>query len=425
MSKKPLCFVISPIGEPDSETRRNADDLLDLIIRPALDIFGFDIIRGDHRSEANQIDVDVIKAVQEAHICIADISVDNVNVFYEIGRRDETGKPLILLKHRNSRPLPVDIGTRRYIEFDLDDRHGIRDACQQLRNFVTPLVEEGFESGGSSASLSDLAAILQRVERKLDRIATAGSKPALTPNIHPDNAISNPKETFMLARKQNNVALMEACLDQLAVMMDKWEFLDYYVELTAARGSQKAGEMMIAHASEFIDEPSLNFRQKVEYLSCLVSYAGRRDRELELLELVMDITNRLEAVKDGKEPGDVAEIYNQRNRLYYGVYALTKDAGWLEKAVFELKRALEYVPNHTSFLYNLAMCYSRMDGCLEMAVEAITKVLSLDMAKGKDDDDHLELAYRLYDRCNDPRKDEVIERLQAVNPVKAQLLLMN
>ena len=107
------------------------------------------------------------------------------------------------------------------------------------------------------------------------------------------------------------------------------------------------------------------------------------------------------------------------------MYALTKDAGWLEKAVFELKRALEYVPNHTSFLYNLAMCYSRMDGCLEMAVEAITKVLSLDMAKGKDDDDHLELAYRLYDRCNDPRKDDVIERLQAVNPVKAQLLLMN
>ena len=423
--KKPLCFIISPIGEPDSETRRNADDLLDLIIHPALDIFGFDIIRGDHRSEANQIDVDVIKAVQEAHICVADISLDNVNVFYEIGRRDETGKPLILLKHRDSRPLPVDNGTRRYIEFDLDDRHGIRDACQQLRNFVAPLVEEGFESSASSASLSDLAAILQRVERKLDRMATAGSKPTLVNNVSPDHAISNPKETFMLARRQNNVALMEACLDQLGVMMDKWEFLDYYVELTAARGSQKAGEMMIAHASEFIDEPSLNFRQKVEYLSCLVSFAGRRDRELELMELVMDMTQRLEAMKEGKDPKDVAEIYNQRNRLYYGVYALTDDISWLDKAIYELKRALEYVPNHQSFLYNLALCYSRKEGCLEKAVHVITTVLSIDQAAGKEDDDHLELAYRLYDRSNDPRKDDVIERLQAVNPVKAQLLLMN
>lgn len=423
--KKPLCFIISPIGEPDSETRRNADDLLDLIIHPALDVFGFDIIRGDHRSEANQIDVDVIKAVQEAHICIADISVDNVNVFYEIGRRDETGKPLILLKHRNSRPLPVDIGTRRYIEFDLDDRHGIRDACQQLRNFVAPLVEEGFEASASSASLSDLAAILQRVERKLDRIVTTRSKPTLVNNVSPDQAISNPKETFMLARKQNNVALMEACLDQLSVMMDKWGFLDYYVELTAARGSQKAGELMIAHASEFIDEPSLNFRQKVEYLSCLVSYAGRRDRELELLDLVMDLTQRLEAIKEGKDPKDVAEIYNQRNRLYYGVYILTKDANWLDKAISELKRALEYAPNHASFLYNLAMCYGRKDGCLEKAVQTITTVLALDEASGEEDDDHLELAYRLYERNNDPRKDDVIERLQAVNPVKAQLLMMN
>ena len=98
----PNCFIISPIGESGSETRQNADDLRDLIIKPVLESFGFTVIRGDHRSEAGQIDIDVIRAVQESDLCIVDLSLPNTNVFYEFGRRDETGKPLILLKQKEA-----------------------------------------------------------------------------------------------------------------------------------------------------------------------------------------------------------------------------------------------------------------------------------------------------------------------------------
>ena len=73
----PVCFIISPIGESGSETRRNADDLRDLLIKPVLEPLGFEVVRGDHRSDAGQIDIDVIRAVQEADLCIADISLPN------------------------------------------------------------------------------------------------------------------------------------------------------------------------------------------------------------------------------------------------------------------------------------------------------------------------------------------------------------
>ena len=59
---KPVCFIISPIGESGSEIRRNADDLRDLIIKPVMELYGFDVVRGDHRSEAGQIDIDLICA---------------------------------------------------------------------------------------------------------------------------------------------------------------------------------------------------------------------------------------------------------------------------------------------------------------------------------------------------------------------------
>lgn len=427
MPKKLICFVISPIGEPGSETRRNADDLLDLIIRPALDIFDFEVVRGDHHSEANQIDIDVIKSVQDAALCIADISLPNANVFYEVGRRDETGKPIILLKQRGAGVLPVDIASRRYIEFDLDDRHGIRDAMQQLRNFVAPLVEEGLDRSSSAATLSDIASILQRVERKVDRLSTATSTASAPATLDPSTAISNPKETFELARKQNNVALMEACLDSLSVMMDKWKYLDYYVEIAAARGSNKAGNLLIENASEFFDQSTLTYKQKTEYLSYMVSYINKSDREAELCEMVEELASRLLAAQDGQPLRQVATVHNQLHRLYYGMYCANKDdADLWDKAIRELKEAINLCPDHPSFCYNLAYCYSKMDeSYLDEAVENITKAIALDLAHGSEDDDHLELAYKLYRRVNDPRQSDVIERLRKVNPVRAQLLQSN
>ncbi|MDE6339490.1 MAG: hypothetical protein K2K97_06860, partial [Muribaculaceae bacterium] len=109
MANKLTCFVIAPIGETGSEIRQDSDDLLDLVIKPALEVFNMDVIRGDHRNESGQIDVDVIKLVQESDLCIVDLTHENVNVFYELGRRDETGKPTILLKSSKSKNLPVDI----------------------------------------------------------------------------------------------------------------------------------------------------------------------------------------------------------------------------------------------------------------------------------------------------------------------------
>lgn len=425
MKKNPLCFVISPIGEVGSDTRRDADDLLDIIIRPALEVFGFDIIRGDHRSEANQIDVDVIKSVQEAELCIADIGKENVNVYYEVGRRDETGKPLILLKSKNTGILPVDIATRRYIEYDLDSRQGIRDAQQQLRNFVKPLVEAQFENSAGS-SLSDIAAILQRVERKLDRvmkggtISAGGASSAATATSLP--AGSDPKDVFKVALRQNNIPLIEECLDRLRMSMDLWKFLDLYAEPAASRGSVKAGELLIEHASAFIDDISLTFHQKTDYLSYLVSFGNKTDREQELLPLVEDIATRLLGASAGAEDAQIAEIYNQQNRLYYGIYINTKDESWLEKAISMLKQAQKYVPNESFIYYNLSTCYMYLSGGLEEARACIDRSLEIDKSKGKEDDSHLKTAYRIYKMQDDPGAGDILERLRAIDPYKAMAL---
>ncbi|MBQ2244836.1 MAG: tetratricopeptide repeat protein [Oscillospiraceae bacterium] len=426
MAKKYSCFVISPIGESGSPTRRDADFLLNLIIAPTLKEFGFDVMRGDHRSEANQIDIDVIKSVQESDLCICNLSEPNINVYYELGRRDETGKPVVLMKSKQSANLPVDIATRRYIEFDLTDPQGILDAMTQLRNFVAPLVEKGLEHSSKAASLYEIAEILQRVERKLDRAMTqapVASTPAATVSTgtaaETDDGLT-PFERMRLALIQKNIPAAEAAMEQLQYRMDKMRFYDVVVEQVAAIGSRKAGQMLVDFAQEFIDS-DMSFKKKTEYLGCLVSYASRTDTEMQIIDLVERICAQLEGICEDEDPGDVVQIYNQPNRLYYGIYATTSDETWLDKAIEALQKALRITQQ--GFLYfNLALCVSKKRD-YEAAARYAEKCLEFDEQANKEDVDHLELACEMYYRISDPKFQDTFSKLQNVSSGKAMLLM--
>ena len=414
----PVCFIISPIGESGSETRQNADDLRDLLIKPVLEPMGFDVVRGDHRSEVGQIDIDVIRAVQEADLCIADISLPNANVFYEFGRRDETGKPLILLKAKGSMELPVDVATRRYIEYDLDSRRGIIGAMEQLRAFVTPMMEKGFESSGTGASLSELAEILKRIERKLDRVGIQ-SRPHMEA---PTGAISDnntdPIDLFKLAMQQRNIPMAEQAMEQLAYRMERYRWLDQVVESVAAMGSIKAGDIMIENAEFFMDSAT-SFKDKTDYLGCLVSNLNRTDREMANLTLVEHLCESMIRASEGNPAHLQIQPYNQLNRLYHGIYTSTKDKQWILKAIRAIEKAL-HITDDLGFLhYNLGFCLSIMEDH-QSALKHTLRCVELD--GDNPDDDHLEQLCTLLHKLDDPRLDDYLCKLEEVNGVKAQLL---
>lgn len=157
------CFVISPIWKEGTELYQRYKDLLELIIIPALERYdGLEVIRGDHCIREAKIDTSVIEKVQNADLCICDITEPNPNVFYELGRRDETGKPILLLKQAESGELPVDIATRRYVKYNWDAR-SVHETQKQIRAFVEPLLEKGFPAETPDAGNSEL-------EKKVDSV---------------------------------------------------------------------------------------------------------------------------------------------------------------------------------------------------------------------------------------------------------------
>ena len=82
-----ICFVIAPIGEETSDTRKRSDQVLRHIIAPSVLKHGYQAIRADQIAEPGMIASQVIQHIVEDALVAADLTDWNPNVFYELSRR--------------------------------------------------------------------------------------------------------------------------------------------------------------------------------------------------------------------------------------------------------------------------------------------------------------------------------------------------
>lgn len=107
------CFVVMPFDSIfDLEYKR--------VIEEALDEVGLKPVRGDQVYAPKTIIENIWNSIREARLVIAELSGRNPNVLYEIGLAHAIGKPIILLT-REEADVPIDLKSRRYIYYDLND----------------------------------------------------------------------------------------------------------------------------------------------------------------------------------------------------------------------------------------------------------------------------------------------------------------
>lgn len=128
---KKTCFVISPIGEEDSETRKRSDQVLRHIITGAVENLGYEVIRADKISEPGIITHQILQHIVEAPLVIADLTERNPNVFYELALRHAIRKPLIQLIKKGEL-IPFDVAATRIIQFDLQNLDSVEAAKNEI-----------------------------------------------------------------------------------------------------------------------------------------------------------------------------------------------------------------------------------------------------------------------------------------------------
>jgi hypothetical protein len=139
------CFVIGPIGDAGSPTRVNADWLLKGIIQPILkEKFKFHVRRSDEIPKPGMIDSQVINAVIDADLVIADLSENNPNAFYELAIRHMEARPVIHMA-RDLKRLPFDVLPYRTILFSTVSYEDVEKAKSELEKQVTEALSPDHE----------------------------------------------------------------------------------------------------------------------------------------------------------------------------------------------------------------------------------------------------------------------------------------
>jgi hypothetical protein len=135
------CFVIAPIGEDESETRKRSDKMLKYVIAPVAEEQGYEPVRADQISEPGLITSQVIQHVADDDLVIADLSERNPNVFYELALRHALKKPLVQLMAKGER-IPFDVAGMRTIEIDINDLDSVESAKQSLSEQIKAVVRD-------------------------------------------------------------------------------------------------------------------------------------------------------------------------------------------------------------------------------------------------------------------------------------------
>lgn len=136
--EKKICFVISPIGEEDSETRKRSDQVLKHIITAAVENLGYEVIRADKISEPGIITHQILQHIVDAPLVIADLTDKNPNVFYELALRHAIRKPLVQLIKKGE-IIPFDVAATRIIQFDLHNLDSVDAAKTEIAAQVKSL----------------------------------------------------------------------------------------------------------------------------------------------------------------------------------------------------------------------------------------------------------------------------------------------
>jgi hypothetical protein len=138
------CFVIAPIGSEGSDSRKWSNEVLKLIIRPAVSDFGYKAIRADEIQKTGNITSQVIQMCINSDLVIANLTDMNPNVFYEMAVRHAIGKPIVLIIQKNQ-SIPFDINQERTLTYDKDSPSSFIDCQEQLRAFLKSIEGGNFE----------------------------------------------------------------------------------------------------------------------------------------------------------------------------------------------------------------------------------------------------------------------------------------
>jgi hypothetical protein len=141
------CFVIQPFDSGPFDERY--EDVFDPAIREA----GLEPYRVDRDPHSVVLIESIERGIRESTACLADISTNNPNVWFEVGYAIASGKPIVLVCGPRSEPFPFDVNQRPIIRYETQ---APRDFAE-LRTDVTKRLKAQVERQQQMQDIADVS----------------------------------------------------------------------------------------------------------------------------------------------------------------------------------------------------------------------------------------------------------------------------
>lgn len=166
----PTCFVIQPFDAGKFDKR------YEQVFAPAIEQAELTPYRVDQDAKV-EIPIEAIEAgIRDAAICLADITTDNPNVWYELGYAMALGKQVVMVcSEERPGKYPFDIQHRTVISYRSDAPEDFANLEQKITAKIKALLEKG-ETLRQIAIADPVAPVAGLAQNELTVLATvAGS----------------------------------------------------------------------------------------------------------------------------------------------------------------------------------------------------------------------------------------------------------
>src|SRR5512142_694063 len=123
---RPLCFVLMPFGrksDPAGGAPINFDAIYERGLRPGIEDAGMTPIRADEEQLGGIIHQAMFERLLLCDFAVADLTLANPNVMYELGIRHAARPRTTLTVYAAKKPLPFDVALLRTQRYDLTRRN--------------------------------------------------------------------------------------------------------------------------------------------------------------------------------------------------------------------------------------------------------------------------------------------------------------
>lgn len=147
MATRPHAFVAMPFGTKPGRDGKNIDfnRVYAEYIKPALETAGLEPFRADEETRAGDIRVDMFQELLVADLVIADLTIDNPNVWYEVGVRHALRARGVILVFGQA-TTAFDLYTDRKLRYQITDGAPDPATVEADKNRLVDMIRATMES---------------------------------------------------------------------------------------------------------------------------------------------------------------------------------------------------------------------------------------------------------------------------------------